>query len=120
MRLIRRKRKAELVEPNRFIDLADLDLGTPTDGTEPKVKVAEMKDSSDVSLVSDQVYKGNIVIVDYSSLKDDAEEVSRISSQLAAVSRDCNGDVVSVGRTLIVVTPNGMRIDRNRLRRDEP
>lgn len=106
-----------MVEPNRFIDLADIDLGVEGGPTEPLIKVAELSGRSDVALVSEQVYKGRIVIVDYTPINDDATEVAAVSTQLSAVARDCNGDLVSVGRSLIVITPNGIRVDRERLRR---
>ncbi len=119
MRLSRKRSRVEIVEPNRFIDLDDLGHVKPEENATVKVKVAEMGGRGDVELVSAQVYKGNIVIVDYSPICDDKAEVSAVSSRLGAVARDCNGDIVSVGKSMIVITPNGIRVDRNRLRRDD-
>ncbi len=119
MRLSRKRSRVEIVEPNRFIDLDDLGHVKTEENATVKVKVAEMGGRGDVELVSAQVYKGNIVIVDYSPICDDKAEVSAVSSRLGAVARDCNGDIVSVGKSMIVITPNGIRVDRNRLRRDD-
>ena len=115
MRLVRRRQKAQIVEPNRFIDLGTMEDEQNGAG-EARIKVAEMNCRDDVSIVSDQVYKGNIVVVDYSPMADDQEEVAAVANELKAVARDCNGDVVSVGRTFIVIAPNGIRIDRHRLK----
>lgn len=119
MRLSRKKSRAEIVEPNRFIDLDDLGNEKTEDIATMKVKVAEMGGREDVEMVSAQVYKGNIVVVDYTPICEDKAEVTAVSTRLGAVARDCNGDIVSVGKTLIVITPNGIRIDRKRLKRDE-
>ncbi len=119
MRLSRKRSKVEVVEPNRFIDLDDLGHEKTEENAAIKVKVAEMNDRGDVDIVSAQVYKGNIVVVDYTSISDDKAEVSAVSSRLGAVARDCNGDIVSVGKSMIVITPNGIRIDRNRLKRND-
>ena len=43
-------------------------------------------------------------------------ELKRVTNELKNVARDCNGDVAAIGNNLIVVTPNGMRIDRNKMR----
>ncbi len=118
MRLSRKKSRIEIVEPNRFIDLDNLGHENREENAVTKVKVAEMSGRGDVEIVSDQVYKGNIVVVDYSPICDDKDEVSAVSSRLGAVARDCNGDIVSVGKTMIIITPNGIRIDRNRLKRE--
>lgn len=107
------------MEPNRFIDLDDLGNEKTEDIATMKVKVAEMGGREDVEMVSAQVYKGNIVVVDYTPICEDKAEVTAVSTRLGAVARDCNGDIVSVGKTLIVITPNGIRIDRKRLKRDE-
>ena len=119
MRLSRKRTRAEIVEPNRFIDLDDLGHDVTEENSTIKVKVAEMVGHEDVEMVSAQVYKGNIVVVDYTPISEDKAEVSAVSSRLGAVARDCNGDIVSVGKTMIVITPNGIRIDRKRLKRDE-
>ena len=117
MRWARRRAKALSVEPNRFIDLDDLGHEGADEVSSIQVKVAEMTGRDDLEIVSEQVYKGNIVVIDYTPIADDKDEVSVVSSRLAAVARDCNGDVVSVGRTMIVITPNSIRIDRRRLKR---
>lgn len=119
MRFSKKRSRVEFVEPNRFIDLDELGHENNDEVSNTKVKVAEMTGRGDVEIVSAQVYKGNIVVVDYTPICEDKAEVSAVSSRLGAVARDCNGDIVSVGRTMIVITPNGIRIDRNRLKRDD-
>jgi SepF-like predicted cell division protein (DUF552 family) len=36
-------------------------------------------------------------------------------AELRSVAGDCNGDMVVVGKDLAVVSPNGMRIGRQRI-----
>ncbi|MDI3482174.1 MAG: uncharacterized protein PWQ88_45 [Candidatus Methanomethylophilaceae archaeon] len=111
-----KRREIEIVEPNRFIDLGQTEQESSAEDVVLWVKVAELRDSDDIPMISQQLYKGNMVIVDYSAVADEKETMMMLSSELKAVTRDCNGDMVSVG-PLLVMTPNGVRVDRMRLRR---
>ena len=115
----RKRSDSELLEPNRFIDLGGLDAETSKGEERLRIRVAELSGRDDIPMVSEQVYQGNIVVTDYSSLSEREEEVARLSAELRGVAKDCDGDLVSVGNSILVIAPAGVRIDRRRLRRSE-
>jgi SepF-like predicted cell division protein (DUF552 family) len=80
------------------------------------VKVAEIYRYEDLSAVTQPVYNGNILLVDYSALSNDSLTLKRITNELKAVARDTNGDVAAIGKNIIVVTPNGIKVDRQKIK----
>ncbi len=118
--LKRLKTEAQPVpESEKFIDLGDINLeGLELEGgvAGTELRVAEISTFDDIGPVVDEVYKGNIVLVDISSLSGDDTAVRRIANELKSVSRDVGGDVAGVGRNLLAITPNGVAINRAVLR----
>jgi SepF-like predicted cell division protein (DUF552 family) len=118
--LKRLKTEAQPVpESEKFIDLGDINLeGLELEGgvAGTELRVAEISTFDDIGPVVDEVYKGNIVLVDISSLSGDDTAVRRIANELKSVSRDVGGDVAGVGRNLLAITPNVVGINRAVLR----
>lgn len=109
-----RKVDSLMVEPMCFIDLGSMDM--EVDGeADVRIKVADVRRFEDLSAISSQVYNGNIMLVDFASVVHNKEAVDTIMAELRNVAGDCNGDVVIVGKEMVVVSPSGMRISRQRI-----
>jgi SepF-like predicted cell division protein (DUF552 family) len=80
------------------------------------IKLAEIYRYEDLSQVTQPVYDGSTVIIDYASIANDSDTLKRITSELKAVAKDTNGDVAAIGHDLILITPRGIKIDRNKIR----
>ncbi|QLH74216.1 MAG: cell division protein SepF [Methanomassiliicoccales archaeon] len=104
------------VETEQYIDLGAMFFPEESSLSGASVKVAEIYRYEDVGAITQPVYDGNVLLIDYSNMANDTNELKRVTSELKNVARDCNGDVAAIGNNLIVVTPNGMRIDRNKIR----
>jgi hypothetical protein len=121
--LKRLKTEAQPVpESEKFIDLGDISIeGLELEGGAAgvQIRVAEVSTFDDVTPVVEEVYKGNIVLVDISSISSDDTAVRRIANELKSVSRDVGGDVAGVGRNLLAATPNGVTINRAVMRGGE-
>lgn len=113
----RAKEEVQTVETDQYIDLGQLTFeeGSPLQG-KGMVKVAEIYRYEDLSAVTQPVYNGNVVIIDYSALSNDSLTLKRITNELKAVARDTNGDVAAIGKNMIVVTPNGLKVDRQKIK----
>jgi len=111
------KEEVQTVETDQYIDLGQLsfDETNPLQG-KGMVKVAEIYRYEDLSAVTQPVYNGNILLVDYSALSNDSLTLKRITNELKAVARDTNGDVAAIGKNIIVVTPNGIKVDRQKIK----
>jgi len=113
----RAKEDVQTVESDQYIDLGQLNFDEESPlGGQGMVKVAEIYRYEDVSTIAKPVYNGNILLVDYSAVQNDSLTLKRVTSELKAVARDTNGDVAAIGKNLIVVTPNGIKVDRHKIK----
>ncbi len=104
----------------QYVDLTDMALEDESlmgpEGAQTVVKVGELFRYEDLSLLTSEVYNGNIVVVDYTSIANDDLTMKRITAELKNVARDVDGDVAGVGKNLLMVTPRAVKIDRNKIK----
>ncbi len=104
----------------QYIDLTDMvfeDEGIlGGEGAQTLVKVGELFRYDDLSNLTSQVYSGNILVIDYTSVANDDLTMKRLTAELKNVARDVDGDVAGVGKNLLMVTPRSIKIDRNKLK----
>lgn len=114
----RSKEEVQAVETDQYIDLGQLHFDEETTPLQGRgmIKIAELYRYEDVSTIAQPVYNGNILILDYSAVANDSLTLKRITTELKAVARDTNGDVAAIGKNYIVVAPNGIKIDRHRIK----
>jgi len=80
------------------------------------VKIATLGDLKDTPRVKDEVYNGNIVIVDISRLKMDKISYERALKDLKEVAKDVNGDIIGLGdQRYVVLTPMSVKISRDKI-----
>lgn len=110
----------ESIGGEQYIDLTDMafeDEGLAgLENAKTVVKVGEMFRYEDLSPLTNEVYNGNIVVVDYTSIANDDLTMKRVTAELKNVARDVDGDVAGVGKNLLMLTPRSVKIDRNKLR----
>lgn len=110
----------ESMGAEQYIDLTDMvfeDEGLMgPEGAQTVVKVGELFRYEDLSQLTNEVYNGNIVIVDYTSVANDDLTMKRITAELKNVARDVDGDVAGIGKNLLMVTPKLIKIDRNKIK----
>jgi SepF-like predicted cell division protein (DUF552 family) len=110
----------ETMAAEQYIDLTEMVFEeeglSGVEGAKTVVKVGELFRYEDLSTLTAQVYAGNIVVVDYTSIANDDLTMKRITSELKNVSRDVDGDVAGVGKNLLMITPQGVKIDRNKIK----
>jgi SepF-like predicted cell division protein (DUF552 family) len=113
-----RKGKDEVtpVETDQYIDLGALYIQDEGSMSGCSVKIAEIYRYEDVAKVSQPVYNGDIVLIDYTNMANDTNDLKRVTNELKNVARDTNGDVAAIGNNLIVVTPSGIRVDRHKMK----
>ncbi len=106
-------------ESEKFIDLGDIDIeGLDLEGGAAgmQLRVAEVNTFEDLGPVVDEVYDGNLVLVDISALSTDDTAMRRIANELKSVARDVNGDVAGVGKNMLAITPTGVFVNREVIR----
>jgi SepF-like predicted cell division protein (DUF552 family) len=108
------------ISAEQYIDLTEMtfdedELGG-IEGATSLVKVGELFRYEDLSALTKEVYDGNMVIVDYTSIANDDLTMKRVTAELKNVARDVDGDVAGVGKNLLMATPRGIKIDRNKMK----
>jgi len=98
------------------LDLASYEGSTSEEPASMYVKIATIADLKDTPRIKDEVYNGNIVIVDIGRLKMDKITFERVLKDLRDVARDVNGDIVGLGeQKYVVITPMSVKISREKI-----
>jgi hypothetical protein len=105
-----------VVETESYIDLSEMKFDEDTSDASMLVKVGEIYRYEDLSALTANVYNGSILLLDITSISNDDLTLKRVTGDLRNVARDTGGDVAGVGKNLLMVTPSGIRIDRNKIR----
>jgi len=110
------KEDVKSVETDQYIDLGALYFQEESSVSAGGIKIAEIYRYEDVGPITQPVYQGNIMMIDYTPIANDQNTLKRITNELKSVARDTNGDVAAIGNNFIVVAPNGIRIDRKKIK----
>jgi len=101
-----------------FIDLGEYSKKSMTGKARGmEIKVAEIDSYEDIRELSNYVYEGNILILDFSAIMNDDLSLKRIITELKRLVEDINGDMAGISKNLLVVTPKKVSIDRRKVRR---
>ena len=82
-----------------------------------EVKVAEIDSFENLRELSNYVYDGNILILDFTPIMNDDLSLKRIITELKRLVEDIDGDLAGISKNLLLVAPKAVRIDRRKLRR---
>jgi SepF-like predicted cell division protein (DUF552 family) len=99
-------------------DYADIDLGQFEDiggSPEKMLRVAELSRIEILPEIKEEIYAGNIVLIDISVIKRDKAALDRAIGELKKTVDDVSGDIAGIGDDLVAVVPNGIRIDREKV-----
>ena len=105
-----------VVDADKYIDLGELVFEEEQGEDKPSVKIAEVYRYEDVNDLTKLIYGGHTLLIDYSSIANDELSLKRMTNEFKAISRDINGDVVAIGHNMLIITPAGMKVDRQKLK----
>jgi SepF-like predicted cell division protein (DUF552 family) len=104
-------------DSGEFIDLTQMTFNDDSQlGAKTLVKVAEIYRYEDLGKMTSNVFNGHILILDYTALSGDQLAMKRITNDLKLVARDVGGDVAGLGKNYFIVTPGGIKVDRNKIK----
>ncbi|MDI6866816.1 cell division protein SepF [Methanoculleus sp.] len=110
------KSPARSEEDYMELDLAAYEVSSEDEPASMYVKIATISDLKDTPRVKDEVYNGNIVIVDMGRLKMDKVTFERVIKDLRDVAKDVNGDIVGLGeQKYVIITPMSVKISREKI-----
>ncbi|WP_214021630.1 MULTISPECIES: cell division protein SepF [unclassified Methanoculleus] len=98
------------------LDLASYEGSNEEEPASMYIKIATIADLKDTPRVKDEVYNGNIVIVDIGRLKMDKVTFERVLKDLRDVAKDVNGDIVGLGeQKYVLITPMSVKVSREKI-----
>jgi len=106
-------------EPDKFIDLTEWvkpGMEKSDESVKMTVKVAEIYRYEDLGNLTAPVYNGNMLLLDFSPVAGDDFMLRRITTELKQMTLDIGGDIAGVGKNMFIVTPSGVKIDREKIR----
>ncbi len=101
-----------------YIDLEEATAGMELfDATASMmVRVAEIQKYEDLREYANYVYQGNLLLLDFSPIAQDEIVLRRVTGDLKKLVTDINGDIAGLGKTMLIIAPTGVRIDRHKAR----
>lgn len=98
------------------LDLASIETSNSGGPASMYVKIATINEIRDTPRIKDEVYNGNIVIVDIGRLKMDKITYERVLKDLRDVAADVNGDIVGLGdQKYVIITPMSVKVSRDKI-----
>lgn len=113
------KGESAVAEPGTYIDLGQMVFEDEASALQPAkavVRLAEIMRYEDIHPVLGEIYKGNIMILDVTSVANDQVTMKRITVELKNAVKETGGDIAGISKNLIMITPGGIRIDRQKMK----
>ena len=110
--------KLRLIGKSTEQDYSEVDLGQFEEaGSSPDMilRVAELGRVEVLPEIKQEIYAGNIILVDIAGLKRDKAALDRAIGELKKAVEDVSGDIAGIGDDLIVLVPSGIKIDREKV-----
>lgn len=107
-------------ERDSMEDYEELDLGQYEAEINEKasvlIKVAEITGLNEIPRIKREIYDGNIIVADVAFIKHDKITLDRILKDLKQLTEEIKGDIVGLGEEYIIITPTGIKVDREKIR----
>jgi hypothetical protein len=103
-----------------YIDLGLLKGGateTARKSGGPFIKFADIDGYRQIPELSNLVYEGNILVLDFTPIANDDLELKRTITELKRVVEDIQGDIAGISQNLLIVAPKGYSIDKKKMKR---
>jgi SepF-like predicted cell division protein (DUF552 family) len=104
------------IEEYEELDLSEFEDGFKNEPTNMFVRVAELSNLDIMPELKKQVYEGNALMIDVTPAKHDKLLFDRAIKDLKQVVTDVHGDIALIKEDQVIVTPRGVRIDRQKLK----
>lgn len=124
MGLFKRKAEAEDEYTNEaqigrsFIDLGMLkgkEAGEVSEG--PMIRFADIDGYRQIPDLSNLIYDGNILVLDFTPIANDDLELKRTITELKRVVEDIQGDIAGISQNMLIVAPKGFQIEKKKIKK---
>jgi uncharacterized protein len=99
-------------------EYAEVDLGQFEEvrrSSEMMLRMAELSSLDSLPEIKQELYCGNIVVVDITGIKRDQAALDKAIDELRRAVDEISGDIAGISDDLIIMVPGGIKIDRDRI-----
>lgn len=80
------------------------------EGADRFVKPIALESESDVSVVENELSRGNIILLNFTPLSKQQTRLKNAIGELKSYTTKINGDVARIGNETLILTPEGIKI----------
>ncbi|MBN1281226.1 MAG: cell division protein SepF [Candidatus Thermoplasmatota archaeon] len=80
------------------------------------VAIGEIQKYEELKKLTDYVYGGNVLILDFTAIADQEVLLKRVTNELKRATDDIGGDVAGIGNNLMIISPNGVKVERRKIK----
>ena len=80
------------------------------EGADRFVKPIALENESDVSIVENELSRGNIILLNFTPLAKQQTRLKNAIGELKSYTMKINGDVARIGNETLILTPEGIKI----------
>ncbi len=107
---------SEYIDLEQYVAETGSGVGTIKGDAATYVRVAEIHKYDELRELANYVYRGNMLLLDFTPIAQDEVILKRVTGELKKLVTDIGGDIAGLGKTMFIVTPTGMAIDRTKYR----
>jgi uncharacterized protein len=98
-------------------DYVEVDLGQfeNASGSQIMLRMADLGKMEVMPEIKQEIYAGNIVLVDIARIKRDKTALDKAIAELKKTVEEVSGDIAGIGDDLVAVVPDGIKIDREKM-----
>ncbi len=94
-----------------YMDTAELEgVDILHEGADRFVKPIALESETDVSVVENELSKGNIILLNFGPLSKQQTRLKNAIGELKGYAMKINGDIARIGNETLILTPEGIKI----------
>jgi SepF-like predicted cell division protein (DUF552 family) len=109
LKFIRRSSEDDYVE----IDASQFENASGS--SQIMLRMADLAKIEIMPEIQQEIYNGNIVLVDIGRIKRDKTALDKAIAELKKTVEEVSGDIAGIGDDLVAVVPDGIKIDRENI-----
>lgn len=79
------------------------------------IKIITLYNKEQIPYLKQEIYNENILLVDISFIEDNELLKDQFFKELKEVTLEIKGDIVGIKDHLVIITPNGIEVDRKKI-----
>ena len=98
-----------------YVEIDPGQFGDASGSSQIMLKMADLGKIDVMPEIKQEIYAGNIVLIDIGRIKRDKTAMDKAIAELKKTVEEVSGDIAGIGDDLVAVVPDGIKIDRENI-----